>query len=1125
MRATIEIHDPAGDRRDLTIEGTVEVGRDVDPPALRIDDPAISRRHLRLEVLAAGVVVTDLGSSNGTRVAGRPATGPVVAGTGTSIELGDTTITVRTLDGEPEPAAPTEPTPAAGTLPPTEPTPAPDDEAPPAAPASVAPPPRPLHQDMAEVDNDAVVVRYRPGTAGAGAAAEVAAGAAKARKRLAGIGSEPWGSRPSIYLVDPFPAPGDGDEMVTEGSVVDPERDEIWMVATDEAPPEDPSRPLALLFGARLPAAADLSAVLEGYGMVAGGAPDPAEQLRDLDLPPLDAAVGDLRTAMATSFVHELLDREGDDGLRRFLGTSRPGTVDEVARDVYGLSMVELELAWRRTLAEGEKRVPTGQFLRMAVHYLRPHVRRQAEIFVYMLLGLAFTMIFPFVSRRLFDSAIPSGEFSQVVSLLAVLGVAFVVSLLAGLRRAYVTAYVSSSVVMDVRRRMFDRLQRLDSGWFHRHQQGDVLSRMFSDVGMVQRGLSETLSEGAFQLISLVVAAIVMLNLDPLLGGIVLLGAPLVAVVYRLMGEGARKRSLAVQEQSSRLLSLSGENYAAGQVVKVFGLADRERSRFERAAQRLFRSQLRLNLYGGIFGLSVNSIVTFLRLFVLGFGAWLILEGRFTLGGLVAFLGIMGEVISPVTVLTNIGQELQAATGALQRVNEVLETEPAIQDADDAADLGPLQREIRFAGVSFSYDGTHRTLSDLDFTIPAGAKVAFVGPSGSGKSTVLQLLMRMYDPDEGAVLFDGTDLRRASIQSHHGQLGVVFQDNFLFATTVAENIELGRIGASEDEVRAAARAAEVDDFIERLPRGYDTLVGERGALLSGGQRQRVAIARALIRRPSVLLLDEATSALDARTERQINDTIDRAGAGRTVVSVTHRLTSVVDYDTIFVLVEGRLVEQGTHAELLAEGGAYAHLWAEQTGAPVAAPAPEVVARAGLARLPLFAELDDADLDQVQQHLQVTPVTAGSVLPETAERLVVLVSGRAEVRAPGVGGAEAVLAELGSGDAYGLAALLGSPRGTELHLVDDAQVGVLDDAAIRALAATFPSVAAALAGDRTAGRGPAGGQRLGRATLAGRASIARPALDGAGANGGVATERRRMEDEVRRATGTFGRIVP
>ncbi|MDZ7676570.1 MAG: ATP-binding cassette domain-containing protein [Acidimicrobiales bacterium] len=1139
MRARIRIQDRHGRAEDRELDQAVEVGRDVDPPHVRVDDPAASRRHLRLDIVEVGLVVTDLDSSNGTLVDGRPATGPVVAGQGALIQLGDTTIIVLAVEddtatdrdaptgqssaanvdtGPPVPAEPPEP--AEPAEPPEPPEPPGDRASPPPADRPVRPAAARAAGDQEVLEGDAVIVRFRPRSAGSQSAKSIAAAAAKARRRLAGLGSEPWGGKPTIHLADPFPAPGMPGELVTEGSIVDPDNDEIWMVATDESPPEDPARPLALLFGSHLPAADDLEPVLEGYGMVIAGADDPAEQLRTLDLPPLSEATGDLRTAMATSYVHHLLEREGEEGLRRFLGTSRPGNVDESARDVYGLSPIELETAWRRELAEGEQRVPTRLFLRMSLEYLRPHALRQAEIFVYMLFGLAFTMVFPFISRRLFDTAIPSGEFSQVLSLLGVLGIAFLVSLLAGLRRAYVTAYVSSSIVTDVRQRMFDRLQILDSAWFNRYQQGDVLSRMFSDVGAVQRGLSETLSEGVFQAISLVVAAIVMVNLDPLLGGIVLVGAPMVAIVYRVMGEGARKRSLAVQEQSSRLLSISGENFAAGPVVKVFGLAGRERERFERAANRLFKSQIRLNLYGGIFGLSVNTIVTFLRLFVLGFGAWLILEGRFTLGGLVAFLGLMGEVISPVTMLTNIGQELQAATGALQRVNEVLDTEPAIVDRDDARDVGPLQNEIRFVDVSFSYDGQHPTLQNLDLVIPAGAKVAFVGPSGSGKSTVLQLLMRMYDPDEGAILFDGVDLRQATIRSHRDQLGVVFQDNFLFGTTVTENIELGRIGSSAEDVRAAARAAEVDDFIDRLPRGFDTLVGERGGLLSGGQRQRVAIARALIREPSVLVLDEATSALDPRTERQINDTLDRASTGRTTVSVTHRLTSVVDYDLIFVLVDGELVEQGTHDELRQRGGAYARLWAEQTGdsssALQAAPLAEMIARVSL-----FAELDDAGVATVANHVTPTTIAPGTVLQEGAEPLVFVLEGVAEVRGHGLGGAETALAELGTGDVFGLTALLGNPTGAELHARTECRVGVVDDAAIRTLAAEYPSVAAALEGERPGRVGPAGGRRLSRATFVD--APRRPSMVDGGDD--VAAENRRMEREVRRASGTFGRIAP
>ena len=421
-----------------------------------------------------------------------------------------------------------------------------------------------------------------------------------------------------------------------------------------------------------------------------------------------------------------------------------------------------------------------------------------------------------------------------------------------------------------------------------------------------------------------------MVTINLPLGLVVLAGAPLVGLVYKAMARGAQERSLALREDNSAVLSVAAENYTAIPVVKMFGLGGREGLRFRRASDRLFRAQRRLSLFGGLFGLSVNSIVTLLRLGVLGFGAWLIIEGRFTIGGLVAFLAIMGDVISPVTVLTSIGQDIQAATGALVRINEVLDADPE-PVSDDAIDLPRLSSELRLSDVSFSYTPERRALDGVDAVIPVGSNVAFVGPSGSGKSTVLRLMMRMYEPEEGTITIDGIDVADCTVESLRGQIGVVFQDPFLFNTTIRENIELGKPGATEDEILAAAEAAEIDQFIDALPQGYDTLVGERGSNLSGGQRQRVSIARALIRDPRILLLDEATSALDPGTERQISATLRKVGEDRTVVAITHRLTSITDYDAIFVIDDGRLVEYGTHDELVALGGTYGHLWAEQTG--------------------------------------------------------------------------------------------------------------------------------------------------------------------------------------------------
>ena len=305
--------------------------------------------------------------------------------------------------------------------------------------------------------------------------------------------------------------------------------------------------------------------------------------------------------------------------------------------------------------------------------------------------------------------------------------------------------------------------------WFAAHPQGDVLSRLFGDVRVVESGLSQAIGQGVFQLVSLITSAVIMLSLNLWLGLVVLVAAPLVGVVYRSMANGAMVRSVAVQEQSSALLSVAAENYRAIPVVKMFGLADRERRRFAQQSDRLFRSTRRLTMWGGLFGLSVNLIVTILRLGVLGFGSWLILEGEFTTGGLVAFLSIMGEVLSPVTVLVSLSQDVQASMGSLVRINEVIDeaTEP------EAPHLGPvplITRELRLAALGMSYDTEHRALDDFDATIPVGSRVAVVGPSGSGKSTVLRLLMRLYEPDEGAILIDGVDLRSGSLRSWREQL-------------------------------------------------------------------------------------------------------------------------------------------------------------------------------------------------------------------------------------------------------------------------------------------------------------------------------------------------------------------
>ncbi len=940
----------------------------------------------------------------------------------------------------------------------------------------------PVANGFEAIEKGSISVRYRPGTAGEQAAKPMASAAVRARRQLAGFGSESEFGCVALYLDDAFADPDEPSSAVVEGSIVDDDAGVVWMVVSAETPPEPPHRALALLFGAGLPSIDEVEVLVEGYGLHLADVADTTGRLAGLDLPPIDAATGELRSAMAVAFVRYLIEREGEDVLRELLAAPA-GAVDARCRELYGLPTAALEAAWRRDVGAGEPDVKPLEFLRLSARYLRPYWLRQFEVFGYMLLSLAFTAAFPYVSRALFDTAIPSGEFSQVLQLLVVLGVAFVITLLAGLRQTYQSAWVSGAVVRDMRQTMFDRLQVLPASWFQRYQQGDVLARLFSDVGAVQSGLSDTIGQGIFQVLTLVVSAIIMLTINVPMGIVVLAGAPMVGLVYKVMARGAQERSIELREENGALLSVAAENYTASPVVKMFGLGGRESGRFRRASDRLFRAQRRLSLFGGLFGLSVNMITTLLRLGVLGFGAWLILEGRFTTGGLVAFLAIMGEVINPVTVLTSIGQEIQAATGALVRINEVLDADPE-PVSGDAVELPPLATELRLSDVSFSYSPERRALDGIDAVIPAGANVAFVGPSGSGKSTVLRLIMRMYEPEDGSITLDGVDASTATVESLRGQIGVVFQDPFLFNTTIRENIELGKPGATEAEVLAAGAAAEIDQFVDALPDGYDTLVGERGANLSGGQRQRVSIARALIRDPRILLLDEATSALDPGTERQISATLRRVGEDRTVVSITHRLTSVTDCDMIFVIDDGRLVEYGQHDELVALGGTYGHLWAEQTGSE-RRELPPFDAAGALGRTALFRALDRAVLVGIAGRLRSFVLQPGETVGDESGGLVLVRAGRGEVLAPSALGDPAVTAELRPGDAFGVKALLGHGTGTRLRAIDAMTLLELDNAVLDGIAAQHATVAAALSG-APSGEHPAGpghGRRLDSPTFA------------------------------------------
>ncbi len=484
---------------------------------------------------------------------------------------------------------------------------------------------------------------------------------------------------------------------------------------------------------------------------------------------------------------------------------------------------------------------------------------------------------------------------------------------------------------------VIDRLHALPLSFHRKHTVGALVAK-------VERGIAGTvaaLSAVGFQLLPsvvyLVLAVVLMVRLEWRLALVVMLFAPLPALVGTLASREQVTRERRLLDRWTRIFSRFNEVLSGMLVVKSFVMEESEKRRFLRRV----RAANRLVVRGVARDTSVNAlknlIVVLARLAALGVGGALVAKGRMPLGTLVAFLGYVGGMFAPVQSLTGMYQTVRRGRVALETVFEIVGAEDAMGDAPDARDPGALRGEIRLEGVTFGYREGQRVLDGVDLAVRPGEVVALVGPSGGGKSTILSLLQRLYDPEGGRILVDGQDLRTLKQRAVRRQIGVVLQDGFLFSDTIRANIAFGRPGASTDEIEAAARAANAHDFIMKLPDGYDTVVGPQGSTLSGGERQRIAIARAILKDAPLLVLDEATSALDAESEAKVQEAFGRLTEGRTTLVIAHRLATVVNADRIVVLENGRIVEEGRHDELLARGGVYTKLVAHQLQGLVPAP--------------------------------------------------------------------------------------------------------------------------------------------------------------------------------------------
>ena len=559
------------------------------------------------------------------------------------------------------------------------------------------------------------------------------------------------------------------------------------------------------------------------------------------------------------------------------------------------------------------------------------------------LIGLAF----PMVVRYLLDAAFVEQNREMLDRIAIGLVLLFSVQAVLNYGQTYWLSAVGERVVAGLRTELFSKLLEMPPGFFSDRRTGELTSRLTTDIGLLQGVLSHQIAEFSRQALALIGGVILLTLMQPRLTLTALGVVPLVIGSALFFGRRLRRMTVGVQDKVAEATAVAEEAFSQIRTVQSFVQEPFERARYgERIAASIRAALIRARVRGVFFG--VLTFSTFVGLvFVLWQGGVLVLGGELTPGELVQFLLYTITIAAAIGALASFFSSYQEAVGAAERVFEILEMTPTIADPEPAVPLpSPARGSVAFERVSFRYQPDPSqpwTLEEIDLHGAPGEVIALVGPSGGGKTTLVSLLPRFWDVDRGRVLLDGIDVRNMRLSELRGAIGIVPQEPALFSGTIRENIAYARPGASQAEVESAARAAHAHEFIERLAQGYDTLVGERGVKLSGGQRQRVAIARAILKNPAVLILDEATSNLDTESERLIEDALGKLLVGRTTLINAHRLSTERRADRLVVRDHGRIVEEGTHSDLLALGGIYARLYQRQfredfTGSEIAVPA-------------------------------------------------------------------------------------------------------------------------------------------------------------------------------------------
>jgi subfamily B ATP-binding cassette protein MsbA len=568
---------------------------------------------------------------------------------------------------------------------------------------------------------------------------------------------------------------------------------------------------------------------------------------------------------------------------------------------------------------------------RLVSTYLKPHRWLLAQALFWMAVAAATTGAMAKLMEPIIDEVFTNRNQAMLFPVAAGVLIAFGLRGISTYFHSVQMNQIGQSIVADIQRQMYSHLLRLDLAFFHGTSAGNLISRMVNDVGLMRLAVAECLTGMGKSVLTLIVLVAVMFQQDWVLATGAFVVFPVASYFVARLGKRFRKVSASTQAELGHFSTILNQTFQGARHVKAYGMETYEEGRVGGIIDNLYQlvhKGFRVSALSGpvteiLSGLAIVSVVVY--------GGIQVINGERTAGALFSFITAFLLAYEPMKRMAKLNSQLQGGLAAADRVFSLLDTKPSILDKPDAKDLDVSRYDIRFQDIRFSYGQDSKAIQGITLDVPDGHTVALVGPSGAGKSTLLNLIPRFYDVNGGAVLVGGSDVRDVALASLRGHIALVSQEVALFDDTIRANIAYGRIGATEDEIVAAARGAAAHDFILGLPDGYGTMVGEFGVKLSGGQRQRISIARAMLRNAPILLLDEATSALDTESERVVQGALKALQQGRTTLVVAHRLSTIVDADRIYVIDDGKVAEAGTHGELLRRGGIYAKLWGMQSG--------------------------------------------------------------------------------------------------------------------------------------------------------------------------------------------------